>query len=84
MMEPRFERARVISEAIDIAAHALAQPIDKVNVTRDRIFVHAGRERLELSYGYDNAYSTDGSVMPGSGHWSVSIVKSTRKRWFSP
>jgi hypothetical protein len=84
MMEPKFERARVLGEALDIATNALEDPIDKVQVSREKIFVFAGRERLELSYTYDNAYAQDGSVMPGSGHWSVSIVKLTRKKWFTP
>ena len=53
------------------------------HVFREKIFVFAGRERLELSYVYDNAYSEDGSVKPGSGHWSVSIVKLTKARWFT-
>ena len=83
MMAPKFERASVLSQALDVATNALEDPIDKVKVFREKIFVFAGRERLELSYVYDNAYSEDGSVKPGSGHWSVSIVKLTKARWFT-
>jgi hypothetical protein len=83
MMEPRFERARVLAEAVGVAANTLKDPIDRVKVTRDKIFISAGRERLELAYTYDNAYSQDGSIMPGSGHWSVSIIKLTKASWFT-
>jgi len=73
-MEPRFELARVLAEAVAVAAGELADPIDKVTVSNNRIFVSAGRNRLELSYVHHNAYSPEGAVMPGSGHWSVMIV----------
>ena len=74
MMEPRFELARVLAEAVGVAARSLEKPIDRVEVSGDRIFVSAGGECLELSSAYHNAYTQDGSVKPGSGHWSVSIV----------
>jgi hypothetical protein len=82
MMEPRFERARVLGQAIDVAAHTLVDPIEKIILSDQAIFVFAGRERLELSYAYYDAYTQDGSVMPGSGHWSVQLVKSTKLSWF--
>jgi hypothetical protein len=82
MMAPKFERARVLGEAIGVAATTLADPIDKMKVSDEKILIFAGRERLELSYAYHNAYAPDGSVMPGSGHWSVSIVKLTRQSRF--
>ena len=83
MMEPRFERARVLAEAVGVAARALTASIDKVEISDEKIFVFAGRERAELSYVYNNAYAKDGSVMPGSGHWSVTIVKVTKASWFT-
>ena len=83
MMAHEFERARVIAEAVDVAASALKAAIDSVTVSGDRIFVSAGAERLELSYVYNNAYAQDGSIMPGSGHWSVSIVGAVRKNRFA-
>ena len=83
MMEHRFELARVLAEAVDIGARALEKPIDKMTVSGDRIFISAGREHLELSYTYHNAYAQDGSIMPGSGNWSVSIVKSTKENRFA-
>lgn len=73
-MEPRFELARVLAEAVGVAAHSLSKPIDRIKVSGDRIFISAGSECLELSSAYHNAYTQDGSIMPGSGHWSVSIV----------
>ena len=83
MMEPRFELASVLAEAVGVGARALEHPIDTVTVSRDRIFISAGGERLELSYTYHNAYTQDGSVMPGSGHWSVSIVRQTKGNRFA-
>jgi len=83
MMEPRFERARVLAEAVGVAASVLESPIDKVKISARRIFVFAGGARAELSYAYNNAYAQDGSVMPGSGHWSVSVVKVTKAIWFT-
>ena len=82
-MAPKFERARVLAEAIEIGAHKLEDPIDKVTVSGNRISVFAGRECLELSYAYYNAYSEDGGVKPGSGHWSVSIIGSTKQNRFA-
>ena len=84
MMEPRFERARVLAEAVRVAASALSAPIDKVKISGEKIRVSAGKERAELSYVYDNAYTQDGAVMPGSGHWSVMVVKLSKARWFTP
>lgn len=75
MMEPRFELTRALSEAVGVAAAALADPIDRISVSPHRIFVCAGRVCLELSYTYNNAYSQDGSIMPGSGHWSAAVVR---------
>ena len=83
MMEPRFEQTRALGEAIRVAADVLAEPIEKVRMSRDRIFICAGRECLELSYTYNNAYSQDGSIMPGSGHWSVAIVRRYRENGFA-
>jgi hypothetical protein len=82
-MEPRFERAHLLAEAVSVASSALAAPIDEVKISDKRIVILAGRERLELSYTYNNAYSQDGSVMPGSGHWSVAIIKMTKAGWFT-
>jgi hypothetical protein len=74
MMDPKFERVHVLAEAIRTAAHELDDPIDAVTLSGATIFVAAGSKRVELSYYYQNAYAQDGSSMPGSGHWIVSIV----------
>ena len=82
MMAPKFERLRVLGEAMHAAAYELDDPIDQVTVAGDRIVVAARGRRVELSYGYHNAYAEDGSVMPGSGHWSVAIVHAdARPSW---
>jgi hypothetical protein len=79
MMAPKFERLRVLGEAIQAAAYELDDPIDQVTVAGDRIVVAARGRRVELSYGYQNAYGENGSAMPGSGHWSVAIVHAEAK-----
>jgi len=83
MMEPRFERARVLAEAVGVAARSLTACIDQVKIREGKIIVFAGKERAELSYTYNNAYAQNGSIMPGSGHWSVTIVKVTKAGWFT-
>jgi hypothetical protein len=83
MMAPKFERARVLAEALEIGAHELDDPIDKMTVSASRISVFAGRACLELSYAYHNAYAENGGVKPGSGHWSVSIVSATKENRFA-
>ena len=80
MMEPRFERARVLAEAIDIAARELKNPIDRIQVSGNTITMRAGGERVDLSFAYYNAYTPDGSAMPGSGHWSVSLIQGSGSR----
>jgi hypothetical protein len=79
MMAPKFERARVLAEALQIGAHELEDPIDQVRISGNRISVSAGRKHIKLSYAYHNAYSQNGSVMPGGGHWSVSIISSAKE-----
>lgn len=82
MMEPRFERARVLAEAIEAAVHELKQPIDSIKISGNRIGVSAGATCIEYSYAYHNAYSSSGGVMPGSGHWAVSRIDAKRtSRW---
>lgn len=83
MMAPKFERARVLSMALDIGAQQLEDPVDRIAVGRSRIWLFAGATCLELSYAYCNAYAEGGAVMPGSGHWSVSIVGSNRQNPFA-
>jgi hypothetical protein len=82
MMAPKYERARVLAEALEVGVRELEDPIDNVTVSGDRISIVAGRKRLELLYTYHNAYSQNGSVMPGSGHWSVSIKSSHKENSF--
>jgi hypothetical protein len=71
MMAPHHERARLLGEAIAQANSVLAEPIDRIEVTPEKIHVWARGKHLAMTYGYANAYGDKGEAMPGSGHWWV-------------
>ena len=74
MMHPKHERLRVLGQALDTAGQLLDDPIDRLEVTNSHIRVWADGRRLTFRYQYNNAYSPEGGVMPGSGHWSVELI----------
>ena len=69
MMHPKYERGRMLDTAVGAAMHELDDPIDRIEIRGGKVHVWAGSRHVVLNYGYDNAYSDDGSVMPGSGRW---------------
>ena len=75
MMAPQFERARMLSAAIDRAIAELADPIERIEVELSNVFVWAGTKRLTMSYSYANSYSRDGAPLLGGGRWVVEVVE---------
>ena len=75
MMAPEHERLRVLGEALEQATGLLNAPIESVRVRGGTIIVESDRQRVSCSFNYYNGYSEDGSVMPGSGHWSLQFGK---------
>lgn len=71
MMAPQYERARVLSIALDEAVSLLDDPIDEIAIEGNRIRVRAGGKEITGTYGYNNALDTGGSPMAGSGRWWV-------------
>jgi hypothetical protein len=72
-MAPHYERRAMLEVALDQAVHALGAPIEQITVGDRTIEVIAGPFRLRGTFRYDNAYSPEGSPMPGSGRWSVTF-----------
>jgi hypothetical protein len=82
MMAPKHERARVLAIAIDLAGDILDAPIDRLVVSDSRITCWAGWRRVEMSYGYSNAYDgADGSIKLGGGHWWVNPIGPPAGPW---
>lgn len=79
MMEPKYERARLLAEAVAVAAALLDEPIDRLTISGGRIAVSAGLKSIALSYAYHNAYGPDGAIKPGSGHWGVSVIDAPKQ-----
>ena len=73
MMAPHYERRAMLEIALEQAMYALYDPIEKITVRDGTIEVIAGPSRLRGTFRYDNAYSPEGSPMPGSGRWSVTF-----------
>ena len=79
MMAPHHERAQLLSVAIQRAVEVLGELLTKIEVTADKVLCSAGLRTLKMSYGYANAYSSDGSAMPGSGRWWVTVDDEVRR-----
>ncbi len=73
MMAPHFERARMLQAAIQTAVYELNDPIDRIEVIGGKVLAWAGNKCVVMRYGYENAYGADGSPMPGSGSWQVTV-----------
>ncbi len=71
MMEPKYERLRMLGEAMRAGAEHFSHPIDRLEVKGGKVIVSAGGERLVLSYHYNDNYNAQGDVLLGSGNWSV-------------
>ena len=61
---PHLDRVLLLGLALNEAKDKLG-PIDRVEVTRNKVFVWAGREGLALSYG------TSRGATLGSGSWVI-------------
>ena len=82
MMAPKHERQRVLGIAIDRAASILDEPIDRLVVSNRCITCWAGSRRVEMDYGYSNAYDREsGSIMVGSGNWWVTPIERPTGIW---
>ena len=75
MMAPHYERASVLHEAIELAVGELQEPICRIVVSRGTIACCGSTKRVVASFDYQNAYSPEGSPMPGSGSWQLSNVR---------
>ncbi len=75
MMAPHAERLRVLHGGLDCAGQHLDDPIDRIEVKGDQVLFWAGAQNFAVTYGYINAYSPQGSPMPGSGRWHVTPGK---------
>jgi hypothetical protein len=71
MMAPRYERLRVLHEALDCAGRHLDDPIHRIEVKEDQVLFWAGAQTFAVRYEYRNAYDRRGAAMPGSGRWQV-------------
>ena len=76
MMEPKYERVRLLDAAITAANSALDAPITRIEVSRHTITCWAGSKRVSMIYGYSDSRDQDGSYLLGGGNWWV-IPKST-------
>ena len=71
MMDPKYERLRMLGEAMSAGAEHFNRPIDRIEVKGGKVIVSAGGGRLVLSYHYADSYDAQGNVLLGSGNWSV-------------
>jgi hypothetical protein len=78
MREPRYERMALLREAIYCATEALMAPIDRVEVTNERVRCWAGSKTVTFAYYYSQGGSQDehGRFTPhvGAGSWRVVAV----------
>jgi hypothetical protein len=63
MRAPWFDRADLLYFAIRKATYTLQEPIDRVEVTGDRILFRAGTKELSIKYEY---IAPGGPPMPGA------------------
>jgi hypothetical protein len=71
MMAPKYERGRMLEQALQLAIYELADPIDRIEVIGGQVVAWAGGRRLKMSFGYEASYGERGEPMPGSGTWRV-------------
>jgi hypothetical protein len=75
-MAPPYERARLLSVAIDVTNTELQAPIDRIEVVSGQILVSAGNKHLTLNYHYSGSYDLSGVPIPGGGNWVVEKAES--------
>ncbi len=75
-MAPRYERARLLGVAIEVAASELREPIDRIEFVSGQILVTAGNKHIALNYHYSGSYDPSGVPIPGGGHWVAEKAES--------
>ena len=74
-MAPKYERARVLHNAIESVCAELGEPIDKIEVIGGDVLFWAGGQRVRVTYHYMQTYDSRGVPAPGSGTWTMSVGK---------
>jgi hypothetical protein len=68
----------MLHEAVDIAAARLPEPIRRITVSQGRVTCWSRTQTLSMSFYYQDAYSQEGAVMPGSGRWCFGELRVRR------
>ena len=74
-MAPQYERARVLAKAVEIATKELQEPIGRIVVFRGWVTCWGATKKLSMTFWYENAYSSDGHALPGSGSWKFRDIR---------
>jgi hypothetical protein len=74
MKAPKYQRAEMLTAALQEAVKALEDPIEGLEITNKGVVAWAAGHFVLISYRWDNDYGADGAPLLGSGAWSARYV----------
>lgn len=75
MMAPHHERERMLWGAIRRATSELAEPIESVRVSRNKVTCWGRTKKVCMTFSYADAYSAQGEALLGGGSWHYDDVR---------
>jgi hypothetical protein len=74
MKAPKYQRAEMLTAALQEAVKALEDPVEGLEITDKGVVAWAAGRFILMSYHWDNGYGADGVPLLGSGAWSACFV----------